>query len=62
MRGSTSRRQVLLALLDSCDIGFRVQFNAEFPRQVIKSPIQSRFPSILLPQQFKGTNRFVDVK
>ena len=24
---------------DSCDIGFRVQFNAEFPRQVMNFPI-----------------------
>ena len=27
------------SLRDSCDIGFRVQFNAEFPRQVINFPI-----------------------
>ena len=25
---------------DSCDIGFRVQFNAEFPRQVMNFPIE----------------------
>ena len=27
------------SLRDSCDIGFRVQFNAEFPRQVMNFPI-----------------------
>ena len=26
-------------LENSCDIGFRVQFNVEFPRQVMKFPI-----------------------
>ena len=26
------------SLRDSCDIGFRVQFNAEFPRQVMNFP------------------------
>ena len=29
------------SLRDSCDIGFRVQFNAEFPRQVMNFPIVS---------------------
>ena len=31
------------SLRDSCDIGFRVQFNAEFPHQVMNFPIKSRF-------------------
>ena len=29
-----------LSLRDSCDIGFRVQFNMEFPRQVMNFPIE----------------------
>ena len=29
------------SLRDSCDIGFQVQFNAEFPRQVMNFPIES---------------------
>ena len=29
------------SLRESCDIGFRVQFNAEFPRQVMYFPIES---------------------
>ena len=28
------------SLRDSCDIGFRVQFNSEFPRQVMNFPIK----------------------
>ena len=28
------------SLRDSCDIGFRVQFNTEFPRQVMNFPIE----------------------
>ena len=31
---------IALSLRDSCDIGFRVQFNAEFPRQVMNCPIE----------------------
>ena len=30
------------SLRDSCDIGFRVQFKAEFPRQVMNFPIECR--------------------
>ena len=29
-----------LSLSDSCDIGFRMQFNADFPRQVMNRPIE----------------------
>ena len=29
----------VLTVRDSCDIGFRVQFNVEFPRQVMNFPI-----------------------
>ena len=32
------------SLRDSCDIGFRVQFNAEFPRQVMNFPIEFMLP------------------
>ena len=28
------------SLRDSCDIGFRVQFNADLPRQVMNCPIE----------------------
>ena len=28
---------------DECDIGFRVQFNVEFPRQVMNFPIKSLY-------------------
>ena len=28
------------SLRDSCDIGFRVQFNAKFPHQVMNFPIE----------------------
>ena len=31
------------SLRDSCDIGFRVQFNVEFPRQVMNFPIKISF-------------------
>ena len=31
------------SLRDSCDIGFQVQFNAEFPRQVMNFPIIAEF-------------------
>ena len=34
------------SLRDSCDIGFRVQFNAEFPRQVMNFPIEFNKPKI----------------
>ena len=35
------------SLRDSCDIGFRVQFNAEFPRQVMDFPIKWRCTRII---------------
>ena len=44
------------SLRDSCDIGFRVQFNAEFPRQVMNFPIiynvRSYKPIAILRRQY----------
>ena len=34
------KTDIALIASSSCDIGFRVQFNAEFPRQVMNFPIE----------------------
>ena len=36
-----------LSLRDSCDIGFRVQFNSEFPPQVMNFPIESTTQTVV---------------
>ena len=40
------------SLRDSCDIGFRVQFNAEFSRQVVNFPIECFLRSYWLRNKF----------
>ena len=49
------------SLPDSCDIGFRVQFNAEFPRQVMNFPIILFYPqwNYFFPQSRCFGNSFV---
>ena len=42
---------------DSCDIGFRVQFNVEFSRQVMDFPIEDK-PSLYFSIERPPTRQF----